>query len=311
MGVVVEEMKRVKLPQTCSVLIARSLICSLPMLMFLCAPLLKAAEAGAWETFSTQSNVDAWSVYDFEDNLAYAPMWNDKVSGNEDVYFYHTGDAGLWFYTGTEDQAGGGVLVGNFTEDLISGIRCGLEIASLADFDQVDCAVYTTGPKGVGYYFSESFYGDDFSEGGWWTLDFRFDTEWFFFDGEDYVAVEVTDEFLSSIEEIGFRVFPNVGTTTEIYAAIDDVQLIPNVEGVTLSQSLAEQHIAFAYSPGRGVSSTLQRMLTSPVIDWEDVAGHTDVTGATEYVWNVPSSEGYGFCRVKSEALFTPFITGG
>jgi len=280
-----------------------------PVLLLLSGPLLKAAEAGAWETFSSQSNADAWAAYDYSDEQVYTPQWNGAVSGEEDVYFYHTGDQGVWFYTGVADQAGGGVLVGDYTVDSVIGLRCDLEIDSLPDFDQVDCAVYTTGPEGVGYYYSDFFSSDDFSEGGWWTLDFSFGTPWYFYNGTEYVAVWVTEEFLMSIEEIGFRIFPKTGTTNEIYVAIDNVKLIPNLEGVKLTHSQTAPNIVFSYTPGRGIACSLQRMLTSPVIDWEDVVGHIGVTGTVEHTLTVPVSESEGFFRVKSEEYFTPFVT--
>lgn len=270
---------------------------------------LDAAEAGAWETFLSQANADAWSVYDYSDEQVYFPRWSDAVPGEEDIYFYHTGDEPLWFFTGVEDPAGGGVLVGDFSADDIQGIRCDMEIDSLNSFDFVDCVVFATGPAGRTYYYSTSYTDGDFSESGWWNLSFFFDEDWYYFDGNAYVAVSVTQELLSSVEEIGFRFFPKVGTTTSVFTALDNVQLIPKVAPVEIMHSTSPTHYQLSFTPGNGIACAIEEFRETPSVGWDQVDGQDEITGSAQYDFTLPLAEGVGIFRVKSSAYYTPFVT--
>ena len=201
------------------------------------APLpARAAEAGAWETFSTLDNANAWGVFDFSDEITYYPQWAGETPGDEIILFQHVADNPLWFFTDTLGNAGGGKLVGDYATPEIQGILAELYVDAIEEFDQIDCAIYTTGPAGTTYYFSISYYDTDLGGAGWHTLRFGFfDQPWFFFNGTSYVQAPVTEQFLSTIQEIGFRFIPREGTTVNSLAALDNVMLEPRVPTPLLS----------------------------------------------------------------------------
>lgn len=266
------------------------------------------AEAGAWETFSSQANVDAWSVYDYSDELDYFPEWNDSVLDEEDVYFYHTGDNALWFHTGVDGSAGGGRLIGDFASENIQAISCDIEIDSLEDFYSVDCAILATGSAGRRYYYSSNFYADEFDGAGWWALPFAFDDQWYYYE-DGYIAVDVTPELLASIEEVGFRFFPKTGTTTEVYAAIDNVKLVPKVDPTDVTISRTSDDFQMLFTPGNGIACVIEKMGGASPLEWYVVAGQEEVIGASEHLFSTPLLGGVGLFRVKSTDYYTPFIT--
>ena len=222
----------------------------------------------------------------------------------------YTRDNALWFYTDAEGDAGGGVLLGDYAAEGIRGVRCDIEIASLADFDFVDCAVLATGSAGKTYYYSENFSAEDFTEAGWWILEFSFGAEWFYFDGEKYVPVEVTPGLLASIEEVGFRFFPKEGTTAEIFAAVDNVKLVPTVGPTRLAVSQVAGRFEIAFTPGRGVACTVERTRQAPGVGWQDVPGHSGIVGDSVHVFSTPVSELFEFFRVRAVEHYTPFESG-
>ncbi len=47
--------------------------------LILAAPLHGSPLAGAWETFPTQTNSDAWSLYSYDDQLVAPPLWAGRT----------------------------------------------------------------------------------------------------------------------------------------------------------------------------------------------------------------------------------------
>jgi hypothetical protein len=274
------------------------------------APLpAKAAEAGAWETFSTLDNANAWGVFDFSDEITYYPQWAGETPGDEIILFQHVADNPLWFFTDTLGNAGGGKLVGDYATPEIQGILAELYVDAIEEFDQIDCAIYTTGPAGTTYYFSISYYDTDLGGAGWHTLRFGFfDQPWFFFNGTSYVQAPVTEQFLSTIQEIGFRFIPREGTTVNSLAALDNVMLEPRVPTPLLSTTIAGGNLRIGFTPGEKVTCMVQKLLDPVELGWDIV--EADITGTSPYLFETPVlPDAKEFFRVVADAIYTPFVT--
>lgn len=265
-----------------------------------------AAESGAWDDFLTEDHVDGWSVYDYFDEKFYPPYWFAGDGG--DIYFTHTLDYPLYFFTDVESNAGGGVFVGDYHSEEIQAIQVDVLIDSLDDFDFLDCVIYALdGPGGEGYYYSEVLLDIDFDEGGWWSLRFDFDQDWEYFNGTSYVAAPATPAMLASIEEIGIRFFPKVGITADWIAAIDNVMLEPLVRAPDVVTSHAAGQFSMAFTPPKGNGCTIQKLDTSSSpATWQDVVGQIDITGNWPYLHTTPTTPGTGIFRVASSAYYMP-----
>jgi hypothetical protein len=272
-------------------------------------PRATAAEAGAWETFSTLANSDAWTIYDYSDDGYYFPGWADDVPGEEYSFFVHTGDAPLWFFADSLGNPGNGKLLGNYAAENVQAILTDVLIASLPDFSDVECVVFADGPAGRTHYFSPSYYDFDFPAEGWYSLRFPFDEPWFFFNGTNFQAVPVTAGLLASIEEIGFRFWPKAGAATGVAAAIDNVKLEPRVTSPALAVSRAAGEFRLAFTPPKANACSIEKLQAAPPFTWADVAGQTAITGTTEHVFTTPLAGRSGIFRVRSIADYTPFVT--
>jgi hypothetical protein len=264
-----------------------------------------AAEPGAWDDFATDAHADGWTVYDFFDDKYYFPDWFGGDGG--DIYFFHTGDEPLFFFTDVQSDVGGGAFVGDYHAAEIQAIRVEVLIDSLPDFDFLDCVIYASnGPGGAGYYYSQVFLDTDFDEGGWWTLRFGFDETWEYFNGSSYVSTPVTPAMLQSIEEVGFRFFPKIGTTEDFIAAIDNVRLEPRVRAPALAVSAAAGQFQMTFTPPRANSCTVQRLDNVQPAVWSNVAGHTGIFGSAPHLFTTPTASGTGIFRVASSARYVP-----
>jgi hypothetical protein len=268
-----------------------------------------AAEAGAWETFSTLANSDAWTVYDYADDGYFFPGWNGDVPGGEYSFFFHTGDSPLWFFADTLGNPGNGKLLGNYATENVQSILVDVLIDSLPDFSDVECVVLASGPAGRTHYFSPSYYDFDFATEGWYSLRFAFDEPWFFFNGTSFQAVPVTPGLLASIEEIGFRFWPKAGAMDGVAAAIDDVKLEPRVESPALAVAQTASDFRLAFTPPKANSCSIEKLLPAPALGWAEVVGQTSITGTTPHVFTTPLDGRSGIFRVRSTANYTPYLT--
>lgn len=269
----------------------------------------KGAEAGAWETFSTETNADAWAVYDFSDDTVYVPNWQGAPAGAEYIFSWHAGDEPLWFFADTISDVGDGAMVGDFTAEGIQGILVDVVIDSVVDFDQIDCSIgVRNSADEIEYYFSDSFYDEDFGGDGWYSLRFGFEQTWYQNNGTGWLPVDLTPEILADVVEIGFRFFPKAGITGPVFAAIDDVKLEPLVVAPVLDVSATATDFRMAFTPGKGNSCAIQKLEMSPSVAWDDVVGEGFITGPGEYVFTTPL-EGRGIYRVQSFENYTPIVT--
>lgn len=264
-----------------------------------------AAVAGAWEDFATEAHADAWNVYDYARDDVFAPEWFG-ADGNGDIFLFHEGDEGLWFFTDLFDYAGGGALVGDYAEQDIQAIQADVFIGSLDALDFIDYAIFADGPAGERYYYSDVFLDEDFDGGGWWSLRFGFDEDWFYFDGDAFVAVEVTPEMLASIEEIGFRFFLKPGVTESVYSALDNVRLEPLVAAPELATTIESGEFRLSFTPPTGNFCAVERMNPETPEDWAEVTGQSFITGESLHTFATPLSGGSELFRVSSYANYVP-----
>ena len=289
-------------------LIAAGILSGLLGLAAVSPPAARAAEAGAWETFFTEPNAEAWSVYDYNDDGVYFADWFGTSPGDEYIYFFYEGDWPIWFYIDEGGNAGDGALIGNYKAEDIQAIRVDVYINSLTTFGLVDCAVLATGSAGRRYYFSSDFSSQDFSGPGWWTVRFDLNDTWFYDNGTNFVPVAVTDGMRSTVEEVGFRFFPKLGAVNAGYAAIDDVRLEPRVVAPELAVSATAAEFRMAFTPAKANFCVIEKWNPDAEPAWSDVAGQSYVTGPAEHVFTTPLA-GRGIFRVSSFADYVPFLT--
>lgn len=271
-----------------------------------------AAEAGAWETFDTKDNADAWTVYDYSTDGYYYLNWLAD-GGDGYVYFWNEDDFPLWFFTDPAIIAGGGKLIGNYASQNIQSIIADVYIAAPVDLGALECAVFTTGPAGDDYYFSQAFTGADFPAGGWYTMRFGFDETWIHYGQAGPEPVTVDTQFLSNIKEIGFLYSPVTGGTVDHPFALDNVKLEPKVTPPVVSQALSNGNFTMTFTPGPNLICDIERWLEPAEEGWELLDGHIGITGTVPYVFTTPVIDKgpltKEFFHVWYEPIYTPFVT--
>lgn len=258
-----------------------------------------AATPGALESFPTVENAESWSVFDYADEVVYLPEWFDEA--NPYLYAFHQNDNPLWFFT---DPAGSPDWLGDYDAEAIQAVRVDVFIDSLEDFAHLDCVVLTNGPAGIDYYYSELFIDTDFSEAGWWELSFNLEATWFYFD-EGWNPVEMTAEDFREVEEVGFRFFPEAGTTAEVLAAIDEVRLVPLVNPPLLDYSKTADHFSLQFTPLKANTCFIEELSGGPAFAWEAVSGQTEITGPSAHTFSTPLANARGIFRVGAEPRYT------
>ena len=269
-----------------------------------------AAQAGAWETFSTPTNAAAWGLYDdYDGSVDYAP-WDGTVAGGEFIYGSYTGDSGLSLFT--DATAGGGALVGDYAAAKIAGIGCDLYIGDLTVLDILDCSIYANGPNGNDYYYSEDYIATDFPANGWSSVLFSFDRPWYFTNDFGATWVEVNAKSLTAIQELDFDFFPKVGSSGGSEVGIDNVTLEPTLVAppvVTALSAGSPRNFTMSFTPGPGLACGVEKMRLPPAVGWDVVVGETAIVGPVAHVFQTPVMTGSGIFRVAAEPAYTPIVT--
>lgn len=262
--------------------------------------------AGAWETFPTESNANAWLLYSFDDGFSAPPSWVDPEfdpDGNPYAYSFFFGGEGVWFYA--DDFTARGAFAGNYAAQKIAGVDVSVSIDP-AEIDYIDLVVYATGPLGPGYYYSLTYFPEDIGEEpDWYELAFRFDENWFSLQNGVYTAFRPNQGFLSSIEEVGLRVFPVAGVGEDAFVGMDDFILVPTVEAPTTKTSLVGGNFRLEFTLNPGVSAAIQKL--SPDFIWKPVPGETGLVGSQ--VFTTPVVPGTALFRVAATEKLTQVIS--
>jgi hypothetical protein len=273
-----------------------------------------AAEAGAWETFDSLANSDAWSVFDFSTEGVYYLNWQQSTGGDGFVYFWNEDDFPLWFFTDPLIVAGEGKMIGDYASENVQGIIADVYIAAPEIMANLECAIRTTGAFGEDYYFSVPYTGEDFAGEGWYTLRFGFEMPWVHYGVAGPETVTVDTQFLTDITEIGFVYTPVAGATQDVPFAMDNVKLEPKVVKPAVTSSVSGTTFTMSFIPGDGVTCNIEKMQLPPETGWLLMGEHFGLTGTTPYVFTTPVLTGppataKEFFRVNYEAIYTPFVT--
>jgi hypothetical protein len=274
---------------------------ALVFLLLLAATLHADPLAGGLEGFPQQASADSWWLYSYDDNLVAPPVWaGPDETDNPYAWSFFFGGRAVWFFA--DADTAGGAFVGDYTAQKIKGVDVSVSIDP-AEIDFIDLAIYADGPQGEDYYFSKIHLPEDLgTEPTWYPLQFRFDEPWFAFNGSEFVPFQPDAGLWSSIQEIGLRVFPVAGTSTESFVGIDDFILVPDVAAPALSVSQSGGNFVMAFTPNPGVSATVQTL--SPANTWQAVPGWSERTGPQ--VFSTPLVPPRKFFRVVTEERLTP-----
>ena len=269
-------------------------------LLILASPLRADTLAGAWETFPTKENADAWSLFAYGDLITTGAPWaSPDLDENPYAYSFFLGGEGVWFY-GDGDTANG-AFVGDFGEQKISGVDVSVNIDP-QELNFLDLTVDADGPQGAGYYYSLIYQPEDLGDyPDWYILNFAFDDDWFYFQNGEAIAFKPDQTFLASIRQIGVRIFPASGVTGDSYVGVDDFILVPTVEGPALSTSLSGGNFVLDFTLNPGVSATIEKL--TPGLTWKAVIGQSGLTGSQSYTRRV--MPGSAIFRVAAEEKLT------
>jgi len=268
----------------------------------------KGAVAGAWETFFNQKNTDAWIAFDYADGKDYFPSWSGSPLNQEYAYFTFAGDNSFSFIA--EQTVGTNDFTGNYTSKKISGITCDVFIGSLPALEYMDCALLASGPNGITYYYSTAYYADEFTSGGWWTLNYHFDRSWYYLSGTDWVAVD--PKSLTGIEQVIFNFVPKLNSAGGSRIGLDNVTLEPTVVGPQIATSVTNgtpRKLRLEFTPGPGLEGRIEKLRNPVSLGWATVIGETGIKGPSSHVFLTPATSGVGIFRVAVEPFYTPVIT--
>ncbi len=269
----------------------------------------QAALAGAWETFFTQNNTDAWLVYDYADYPApHTALWSGTPLYEEYAYYTVHGDHPLGFAVVPEKNIGLGAFLGDYSAQKIAGIGCDVFIGDLAALDFVDCTIYATSPYGDGWYYRAEV---NFTASGWKRgLFFSLSAGWNFWNGTTWVAIAPT--VFTLVDEIQINFTPKKGTSGGSRVGIDNVKLVPTVTAPVLATSVTTavpRNFRLAFTPGPGLQCRVEKMQPPPATGWDPVAGQTGIRPPGEHVFLTPATLGREFFRVATEPYYELVIT--
>ena len=273
--------------------------------LLILAPSLRAdALAGAWETFTSPSHAEAWSLFSYDDGLVAPPPWIDpEADNNPYAYSFFLGGEGVWFFA--DEFTAQGAFVGNYATQKISAVDVSVSVDP-AEIDYIDLVVYADGPNGPGYYYSLAYYPEDLGDvPDWYDLRFSFKESWFSLRNGVFTAFRPDQDFLASIEEVGIRFFPVAGVTGDSYVGIDDFILVPTVEAPGLATSLSGGNFVLSFTPNPGVSATIQKL--APDFLWQNVPGKSGLLGPQ--IFTTPVVPGAGLFRVAARENLTEVLS--
>lgn len=265
---------------------------------------LRAAMAGAWETFYSKANTDAWYVFDYGEEIDFPPEWQGTPVDEEYAWFAYSSDYPVAFVA--DSLVGDGAFVGDYAEENIVGVACDAYIGKLADLYEIDCTLYADGPAGVRSYYSVPYIQSDFDQGEWWLLYFSFDDPWYYWDETAWVEVNAYE--LSAIETMEITFTPQIGITSGSKVGLDNVTLEADIVAPSVRTSLVQgspKKFEMAFTPGSGMECSVQKMKTPPATGWDTVTGQTDIKGPAEHRFSTPATAGKEFFRVATEPYYT------
>src|SRR5690606_32343348 len=142
---------------------------------------------------------------------------------------------------------------------------------------------------------------------GWWTVDFSFDLDWYYAEGDEWVPVEVDEEFLANIGDVGIGFFPEVGSEADSFAAIDNVVLEPRVTAPELATAVLDGMFRISFAAAPGLVAAVERLGPAPDFDWNEVAA--DIVGPAVHHFTTPLNTPSKIFRVMTEPDYQLIVT--
>lgn len=267
---------------------------------------------GALESFPAEAAANQWLLFDYADDLFYAPNWftdDNPYAGasfaktNEtDQFFNH----GLWFIA--DNLVADGAFVGNFSEVGIRGLEIDVFVSEPTKLNFCDLVIGSNSTGETIYYYSVSYLGAEFAQGepDWFTLQPSFTDSWFTLDAnqETFMEVMLTPEILSQVTEVGVRFIPTDENDEGWTPLIDNLALTPTPRAPEIENSSTNNQFLLTIQQEPGNEYDLEQYnFTSNV--WEAIEGQTGVSGTDFHTFArdlIPAGE---FYRVLSKTGYT------
>ena len=187
--------------------------------LWMLAAVAEAQVAGAYESFTNRANAESWSVYDYADRQWYYPSHDSAGDGqNADIYLTFSGANSLDF--SADAFSSEGAFVGDLVAAGIDAIGCDFYVEDPDSFSFAEFYLYSTAENR--YYYGGYFTAEYEGWNGAYT-NLRDIGVWYVYEDDDYRPVELTDEILSQVTEIGMSFHPlNVAHADGKLVALDN-----------------------------------------------------------------------------------------
>lgn len=275
-----------------------------PALLLILGMPASALIPGAWEPFTTKTNALAWVLEDFGDpDFLYEPTWSDGE--NPFIGSFMIADGISLF---ADAVVGEGAFTGDYAAADVESIEIYVYLEDPTRVDQLDFAIRSEVGGGDRYYFTESFFGDEFSGPGWYPMEFWLDDVWFYWD-DDWVEVALTPLILSNITEIAISFYPVEGNAAETVVGIDDVWLKHRLNAPPLGVEVAAGTVSLSFPTEPAHWYMLEEFVAATEM-WEVVDGQEIILGPDPFEYSFPAGDG-GLFRAVAEHDFTEVVTPG
>lgn len=288
---------------------------------------LSAATPGIWEPFSTETNAGAWGLYDFLNQATSYPEWFDdgEAGENADPYagaiFLNDPDAAdepiLYnqpYLIFADEFVGDGDFVGDFHASQIAGMEVDVLITFPELLESCDLTFISNSGGETITYYSDFFAGDSFPDPvNWTTLSVTFDQQWFIFDEElqEYFEVEITDEVLGDVVEVGIRFFPTATNQTVWAPGIDNFALTPTIIAPVPVPDFVDGKFVMTYEATPGNRYLIEEFNVATE-SWEDFAGESETTqSGTSQTFETSVAPGKALLRISAEPDYQEVFSTG
>ena len=256
--------------------------------------------AGKFEPFSNLANAESWTVYDHADHGFYIPDWDSAGDGqNPDIHFTFLNAGALDFFA--DSTSSGGAFVGDLAAGGVDAIGSDIFIEDIGSFSFGEFYLFSATDNR--FYVSDIFIPD--SSG--WSFAFASLTmeDWYVFENDGFVAVELTPEILGNITETGFTFHPrDVPESDGKTVALDNFTFYGALVLPEVAANTAESTFQLGFNRRPGIAYSIQ---SSPDLEnWSPVPGEQEITGTSPYTMTRPITPGPRFFRIGIDDSLTP-----
>lgn len=284
----------------------------------------KGLTPGAWETFSTEANADAWTVsgWYFDDSTSswesdyFYPGWSDSL----DPYIGYTMS---WdsCYIYADDSVASGAFTGDYTASNVRAITMDIAVSDTSLIDYFDFSILSEVDGVSRYYYTDSYTVQDLENNVWnqFNIFIRPDLlryadgsdvihPWYYWDPNDgWVETTLSDTVLSNITEIGISFFHADESGSQVDVLIDNVALNHSFLWPDFALSVTVGMATMSFQPLPGTIYDLQKY-NATTMTWEGVPGQTSILGPNPFTYSEPAV-GTGLFRCSLEPYYTEVVT--